>query len=272
MTGVGALTGMLRVVEAALKLLNDGGREAVTTRAVTDAAGIQAPTLYRLFGDKQGLLDAVADYGYLLAYNEKSQRTHDPDPVRSLREGWEFLTRFGLEHSMLFALMFCDPRPGAGSPVLRKVYRLLEDLTHRLAVAGRLKITEKQATDLVYAASHGVVLALISMPEEQRDLRLPRNACEAVINAITTDATPHGNVGPATAAIALHASLPQVTSLSAGERLLLSELLQRISAGELNFRRRADEMPRESDLAQAFFPPARRTLAEIEKVREEEFA
>ncbi|GGP08343.1 hypothetical protein LDL08_22350 [Nonomuraea glycinis] len=32
-----------------------------------------------------------------------------------------------------------------------------------------------------------------------------------------------------------------------------------------------DEIPRESDLAQVFFPPARRTLVEIEKVRSEEF-
>ena len=217
------------VIEAALKLLNDGGREALTTRAVTHAAGIQAPTLYRLFGDKQGLLDAVADYGYQLAYQETSLRAHDLDPVQSLREGWEFLTGFGLNHSMLFALMFSDPRPGAGSPVLQKVYRLLEGKTRQLAVAGRLKIAEKQATDLIFAVSHGVVLALISMPQEQRDLRLSTNACEAVISAITTATPPRGNTDAVTAAIALHASLPQLASLTPGERLILGELLQRIS-------------------------------------------
>lgn len=219
------------VIEAALELLNDGGREALTTRAVTHAAGIQAPTLYRLFGDKQGLLDAVADYGYQLAYQETSLRAHDLDPVQSLREGWEFLTSFGLKHSMLFALMFSDPRPGAGSPVLQKVYRLLEGKTRQLAVAGRLKIAEKQATDLIFAVSHGVVLALISMPEEQRDVRLSTNACEAVISAITTAAPPRGNTDAVTAAIALHASLPQLASLTPGERLILGELLQRISTG-----------------------------------------
>jgi AcrR family transcriptional regulator len=220
------------VVEAALKLLNDGGREALTTRAVTDAAGIQAPTLYRLFGDKQGLLDAVTDYGFQLAYAEKNRRAYDPDPVQGLREGWEFLTGFGLEHPALFALMFSDPRPGAGAPALRKIYRLLEALSHRLALAGRLKIAEKQATDLLFAVSHGVVLALISMPEEERDPRLSTNACEAVISAITTDAAPRGNADAATAAIALHASLPQVEALTPGERLILSELLQRISTGD----------------------------------------
>jgi AcrR family transcriptional regulator len=36
------------------------GRRAVTTRAVAAGAGVQAPTIYRLFGDKDGLLDALA--------------------------------------------------------------------------------------------------------------------------------------------------------------------------------------------------------------------
>ena len=53
-----------RIVEAAAQLLATGGREAVSTRAVSAAAGVQAPTIYRLFGDKQGLLDAVASRGF----------------------------------------------------------------------------------------------------------------------------------------------------------------------------------------------------------------
>ena len=53
-----------RLVKAAAELLIDGGKEAVSTRAVASAAGVQAPTLYRLFGDKDGLLDAVAAYGF----------------------------------------------------------------------------------------------------------------------------------------------------------------------------------------------------------------
>ena len=37
----------------------DGGRGAVTTRAVSAAARVQPPTIYRQFGDMRGLLDAV---------------------------------------------------------------------------------------------------------------------------------------------------------------------------------------------------------------------
>lgn len=53
-----------RVIEAAADLLAREGRDAVTTRAVAVAAGLQPPAIYRLFGDKDGLLEAVAEHGF----------------------------------------------------------------------------------------------------------------------------------------------------------------------------------------------------------------
>ena len=52
----------LQIIEAAARLLREGGALAVTTRGVADAASVQPPTIYRLFGDKDGLLDAVAEH------------------------------------------------------------------------------------------------------------------------------------------------------------------------------------------------------------------
>ena len=51
-----------RMLRAAADLLQTGGIEAVSTRAVAAAAGVQPPTIYRQFGDKDGLLDAVAGF------------------------------------------------------------------------------------------------------------------------------------------------------------------------------------------------------------------
>ena len=47
---------------------------AVTTRAVADAAGVQAPTLYRLFGDKDGLMEAVAEHVMAAFVHAKAER------------------------------------------------------------------------------------------------------------------------------------------------------------------------------------------------------
>src|SRR5690606_24577218 len=95
-----------RIVEAAVELLIEGGREAVSTRAVSAAAGVQAPTIYRLFGDKQGLLDAVGDHGIAEYLHSKTTREREPDPVDDLRRGWDLHVDFGLEHPALYALVF----------------------------------------------------------------------------------------------------------------------------------------------------------------------
>src|SRR3954451_12093730 len=101
-----------RIVQGAAALLAEGGRDAVTTRAVASAAGVQAPTIYRLFGDKSGLLDAVAEHGFAAYLGEKGVPEPDADPVDDLRTGWDMHVGFGLANPALYALMYGDPRPG----------------------------------------------------------------------------------------------------------------------------------------------------------------
>src|SRR5712691_2597806 len=76
-----------RIVRAATELLAAGGRNAVTTRAVSAAAGVQPPTIYRHFGDMQGLLDVVARETLAVHVGEQAVRTLTSDPVEDLRRG-----------------------------------------------------------------------------------------------------------------------------------------------------------------------------------------
>ncbi|MCQ0009372.1 TetR/AcrR family transcriptional regulator [Actinomadura madurae] len=101
-----------RILAATAKLLAEGGREAVSTRAVSAAAGVQAPTLYRLFGDKQGLLDAVAAEGFAAYLDSKTVQEPTGDPVDVLRAGWDLHIEFGLANPALYLVMY-EPRPGA---------------------------------------------------------------------------------------------------------------------------------------------------------------
>ena len=68
------------------------------------------------------------------------------------------------------------------------------------------------AADLVHASGLGTVLALLATPEDRRDPGLPEAAREAVIAAVTTDSPAVDSPGPAAAAIALGAALPDATS------------------------------------------------------------
>src|SRR4051812_14085957 len=142
-----------RIVEVAARLLAEGGREAVTTRAVTAAAGVQAPTLYRLFGDKAGLLDAVAEHGFAayLATKQPPERTPGADPVDSLRAGWDLHVGFGLANPALYSLMYGEPRPGTVSRAADAAFRTLRAHVRNIAEAGRLRIAEEHAVQLIHA-------------------------------------------------------------------------------------------------------------------------
>jgi AcrR family transcriptional regulator len=218
-----------RILKAAVKLINEGGREALSTRSVAEAADVQAPTLYRLFGDMRGLLDAVAEQGINSAFKKKKEFVPGPNPVDDLRKLWEQHTNFGLENPAIYSLIFGEPRPDHISPAAEQAQTVMKDLIARIAKAGRLRVSEARAAELVYAASSGAVLYLLNLPEQERNLGLAKDMCEAVITAITTDSAPKAHKSVQTSAIALHASLSEVENLSAGEKLLLKELLGKIA-------------------------------------------
>lgn len=217
-----------RIVEAAAALLDEGGREAVSTRAVSAAAGVQAPTIYRLFGDKQGLLDAVATHGFGAYLAEKAGQAATGDPVEDLRTGWDVHVSFGLANPALYALIYGEPRPGRPNPAAAAAAGLLAERIRAIAEAGRLRVGEERAARIAHSAGCGTTLTLIAEPPDRRDLSVSTLTREAVIAAITTDA-PVAAPGPAAAAVALRAALPSTSALTAHERALLAEWLDRIA-------------------------------------------
>jgi len=74
-----------RIVRAAAELLTKGGLDAVSTRAVSAAAGVQPPAIYRRFGDMQGLLDAAARDVFARYVRQKATRL--PASIRSRTSG-----------------------------------------------------------------------------------------------------------------------------------------------------------------------------------------
>ena len=218
-----------RIIAAAAALLTEGGREAVSTRAIGTAAGVQAPTIYRLFGDKQGLLDAVASHGFATYLRSKAALEHSDDPVEDLRRGWDLHVGFGVEHPAYYTLIYGEPRPGVQSPAAREAADILAGQVRRIAEAGRLRLSEERAAHLIHSAGAGMTFELIGLRPEQRDPALSTMARESVIAAVTTDPPAPGDDGVATSVIALRAALPSVAGLTAAERALLDEWLGRIS-------------------------------------------
>ncbi|UOZ04204.1 TetR/AcrR family transcriptional regulator [Amycolatopsis sp. WQ 127309] len=219
-----------RILEAAAALLVAEGRDGLSTRAVSAAAGVQPPALYRLFGDKDGLLDAVAAYGFDEYLTSKRELGSTGDAVEDLRRGWDLHIEFGLSRPEFYVLMYGDARPGRTSPAAREAEAMLHTIVTRVAEAGRLRVSVERAARLVHATGMGVVLNQIATPVEERDADLSATARETVLARILTEeSTPSGADDLPGRAIALRAGLAGTTALTDAERVLLSEWLARIA-------------------------------------------
>jgi AcrR family transcriptional regulator len=241
-----------RILRAATELLATGGRSAVTTRAVSAAAGVQPPTIYRHFGDMHGLLDVAARETLAVHVREQATRALTNDPVDDLRRGWDLHIAFGLAHPDAFALLYSAPSVDTSISVIHEGVAVLQGLVARIAEAGRLRVDVAHATDLIHAAGTGVTLTLAATPPEERDPRLSKTMREAILTAITVPgAAETPNEGPDAApaaervavhAVALRALLTEASGvLSPAERRLLSDWLDRLataSSPDTRMRRR----------------------------------
>lgn len=154
---------LLRAAEEQLIAAPDGD---IATRAVCEAVGVTQPVLYRLFGDKRGLLDALADAGLQRYAARKAELEVSDDPSADLRRGWDDHLAFAREHAALYRLMFA-PRPWASSSARDGVTALLERTLTRCAAAGMLRVDIGVAATMLLAANVG--LALDRMDTNGRD-------------------------------------------------------------------------------------------------------
>lgn len=219
------------IVAVAAKLLRDEGPAAVTTRGVAERAGVQAPTIYRLFGDKDGLLDAVAEYVMATYVSAKAKVVHaasaaNVDPVDELRAGWQMQIEFGLANPTLFRLL-SEPDRVLHSPAAQSGKQVLEMRVHRIALTGRLRVSEHRAVSLIQAAGIGVIQTLLSTPPDERETDLADEMFNAVLRRILNEAPALSESQHVAAAVVLRAIAPSLDMLSDAERQLLAEWLDR---------------------------------------------
>ncbi|MEU6974209.1 TetR/AcrR family transcriptional regulator [Kitasatospora aureofaciens] len=223
-----------QVLQVAAELLEQGGSDAVSTRAVATAAGITAPTLYRMFSDKDGLLAELAAHGFEMYLAEKHEAlSRSEDPVADLHRGWDLHVDFGLRHPAFYVLMYGTAQPGRRPPAADEAHALLVRLLDRAAADGRLRVPVEEATHVVHAATTGATLALIGEGAPHRNLSTSTRLRNIVIGSITTDPPVATGTDLASRALALDAALGgengAAPTLRDTETALLRDWLRRLA-------------------------------------------
>jgi AcrR family transcriptional regulator len=211
-----------RLLLAAAELLQAGG--TMSTRAVCERAGVQAPTLYHHFGNKQGLIDAVVNHGF----TQYTAVESSGDPLEDLREGWDKHVRFGLEHPSFYGLLYGRVEPGKPCAVTAPAHAALRQRFTDTAARGLLKVPVDDAAEQVLAANVGITLTLISQPEP--DFGLSRRVREAALAGVLGTPSTEAPATRTSAALTLRALVDNDPGdLTPGERALLDELLDRLA-------------------------------------------
>ncbi|KUL21435.1 TetR/AcrR family transcriptional regulator [Actinoplanes awajinensis] len=218
------------LVEAAERQLAASVDGDIATRAVSEEAGVSQPVLYRLFGDKRGLLDAVADAGFDRYAQRKAGLEATGDPVADLYAGWDDHMAFAAENPALYRLMFA-PRPQSAATAYRRILDLLESTLLRCAARGALATTPQSAAQLILPVNIGVALSRIAQPALFGDPALSHTARDAVFAAVLADPAAPSGPDPVRAAarqLRSQLALTGTDRLEPAETALLDRWLDRI--------------------------------------------
>ncbi|MCH5671068.1 TetR/AcrR family transcriptional regulator [Streptomyces gilvus] len=228
-----------KILEAATDLLAKASVADVSTRAVCEAAGVGAPMLYRLFGDKAGLLAAVVDRGFEAYLASKRAAGPSDDPVADIRNGWDNHMRFALEHPNHYRLMY-SPELTVPPAAAQEAHALLHGILERCAAAGRLTVPPALATQMIMSANVGAALSMLTRPEQYPDPQFAERLRDAVLDSVTCPAATdepaerddqERAVPVAAATLAARLRAEQSKVFTTAEAALLKQWLDKLSAG-----------------------------------------
>ena len=150
-------------------LIKTGDQEAVSIRAIADAAGVTPPSIYLHFADKTELIFAVCAR-HFAALDEAIEHAAAgaTDPMDELRLRGLAYVRFGLEHPEEYRILFMS-KPSA-TPEAWTADAMLENaaFSHHVEAVQRAFPDSDDAYLAaigLWATVHGVVSLLIAQPD-----------------------------------------------------------------------------------------------------------
>ncbi|MBE8517195.1 TetR/AcrR family transcriptional regulator [Amycolatopsis sp. H6(2020)] len=162
-----------RLVEAAIRLLDENGAEALQARKLAAEVGVSTMAVYTHFGGMAALVDEVARAGFLRLSEWLAQVGETDDPVADIFSMARTYRQAVAEQPQLFAVTFGQSAPGGKRATLsdltteegrESAQEGLEAFAHivrataRAIAAGRFRpVDEYQAAAQLWSALHGFV-------------------------------------------------------------------------------------------------------------------
>ena len=176
------------LIEAGLKLISDKGVEALTLREIGAQVGVSRMAAYRHFADKDDLLHAIAEAGFI-KFNEAIEsardRATDGFPSRLTAMAFAYV-KFAMEQPAYIAVMFgrgVDPGRGK-SEAGDRAFRTLVETIQEGQATGQVRSDDSVVlAQVVWSQVHGMSMLRIAadLSEYGAGAQLVRCASEVLI-------------------------------------------------------------------------------------------
>lgn len=152
-------------------LLETGSEEAVSIRAVADAVGVTAPSIYRHFSDKNSLLYEVCDRQFERLHRHlDAVMEQEPDAASKLQACGRAYVEFGLAHPEHYRIMFMGHSDWTPEQYTDEIlaeqgaFMGLVDVVAEVIAECDSDLEPFETAVVVWTAVHGVTSLLISKP------------------------------------------------------------------------------------------------------------
>jgi AcrR family transcriptional regulator len=181
------------LIQAGLKLLAEGGADALSLRAAAELAGVSHAAPYRHFKDKSALLAAIAEEGFrqlTARIRQEMASCAGGDLMLRLRAASVGYVLFAIENPASFRLVFGGTlEKGEVPPSLNQAgteaYHTLRDLIVEGVSAGRLRAGDPDTLSLcAWSLVHGLANLVIDGMVEP-GLAADEERVRAITTAVT---------------------------------------------------------------------------------------
>lgn len=168
------------LIDAALELIAEKDVSTVSLREIARRVGVSHAAPYRHFADKEALLVAVAQEGFV-RFQETIEAAMQPlaDPLEQLEAGCLAYIRYAIQHPSRYRIMFGDRQ---GSP--EKVNLAITEIANQAYLPFAVAIAKGQSAGIIRAGNsekmaqtiwimlHGLAMLPAQDKEERESIAL----------------------------------------------------------------------------------------------------
>jgi AcrR family transcriptional regulator len=187
------------LLEAATKLLDEEGPEALSVRRIAGAAGVAPMGVYNHFESKFGIVDALFIQGFERLSEALDAAGQDQDPYEALRECGRRYRALALAHPMVYQIMFLRAVPGF-EPSARAVEaagtafsKLVAAVQRAMASGVIIDGPPFETARIIWAGIHGwMALELMGIGDPTDQETGFERVCSTMLDGLNPEAARHG--------------------------------------------------------------------------------